>query len=87
MKLPLRFLWTTLQLLGFGLLVGTVLGLLACYVLSNGRAALHFYLTFGIFGGVVGVFGSVVGGGIIGIMRLARASERRNNPQNRETKA
>ena len=65
----MKALYQTLRLVGFGLLVGTILGLLACAVLSNGRAAPHFYLTFGVLGAVVGVLGSVVGGAIIVIMR------------------
>lgn len=61
-----------LRLLGFGLLVGTILGWLACAVLSNGNAAPHFYITYGVFGAIVGFFGSIIGGMIIVGMRWLR---------------
>ncbi len=61
-----------LQLLGFGLLVGTILGWLACAVLSNGNAASHFYITYGVFGAIVGILGGIVGGLIIVVIRWLR---------------
>ncbi len=68
--MPRAVFRTLLQLLGLGLLVGTILGWLACAVLSGGGAAPQFYLVFGIFGAVVGLVGSIIAGGIIGVMRL-----------------
>lgn len=59
---PVRTVFRTLQLLGFGLVVGTILGWLACAVLSNGHAAPSFYITYGVFGAIVGILGSIVGG-------------------------
>jgi hypothetical protein len=66
-----KVLKEALQLLGIGVLVGAFLGILACGVLSGGRAAYNFYLTFGVFGAVVGIVGGAIGGVAIGIMRLA----------------
>jgi predicted lipid-binding transport protein (Tim44 family) len=66
-----------LRLFGFGAIVGASLGIFACGVLSGGRAAGQFYLIYAFFGSVVGVVGSIIGGAIIGIMRLAtRATSR-----------
>lgn len=61
-------LWTLL-FLGLGLVVGTVLSFLACFVLSNGNAAPHFYITYGVFGAIVGILGSILGGLIVLIGR------------------
>ena len=68
----MRTAYRMLQLMGFGILVGTILGWLACYELSNGNAASHFYVTYGIFGAIVGILGSIVGGVIIVVMRRLR---------------
>ncbi len=65
-----------LRLLAFGLLVGTGLGILACWVLSNENAASHFYLTYGSLGAIAGVLGSMIGGVVIGIMRLKKGVTR-----------
>jgi hypothetical protein len=60
-----------LWLLGFGGIVGAILGLLACGVLSAGNAAGQIYVACGCSGGVVGVAGSIMAGLIIALMRLA----------------
>jgi len=67
-----------LQLLALGAFIGASLGLLACWSLSGGRAAGRFYVIYGCFGAAIGVFGSIVGGAIIGMMRFAtRITSRR----------
>lgn len=66
----MRTVFRTLQFLGFGLVVGTILGWLACAVLSSGNAAPRFYITYGVFGAIVGILGSIVGGLIIFFGRL-----------------
>jgi hypothetical protein len=60
-----------LRLVGFGVLVGGGLGMIACGVLSDGRAASRFYLAYGLFGAFLGILGSIIGGLVIGILRLA----------------
>jgi hypothetical protein len=57
-------------LLGLGAIVGASLGMLACGMLSGGRAALGFYVIYFFSGAVIGIIGSVFGGVLIGIMRL-----------------
>lgn len=73
-----RIVKETVQLLGIGMLLGALLGMLACVVLSGGRAAYMFYPIYGAFGAVVGVFGSAFGGVIIALLRwLTRITNRR----------
>jgi hypothetical protein len=60
-----------LQLAWIGVLFGAFLGMLACGLLSGGRAAFWFYPFFGVFGAVVGLLDSVFGVLLIAIMRLA----------------
>jgi hypothetical protein len=60
-----------LRLLAIGAVVGVLLGVFACGVLSGGNAAAWFYVMFGCYGAAVGVVGSMVGGVVIALMRLA----------------
>ena len=60
-----------LHLLVLGAIVGALLGVFACGVLSGGNAAVWFYVIFGCYGAAIGIVGSMIGGAIIALMRLA----------------
>jgi hypothetical protein len=65
-----KIVFEALLLLGLGVGFGVFLGVFACFHLSNGNAAGHFYLTYGSVGAIAGALGSIIGGVFIGLVRL-----------------
>jgi hypothetical protein len=63
----LAFILKTMLL---GCPIGAAIGAAFCFLLSGGNASGHFYVTYGIFGGTVGLAGGFLAGVILGFARL-----------------
>jgi hypothetical protein len=59
----------TLKILALSSGIGTAMGIVLCFVLSGGNAAGHFYVTYGLFCGTVGLVGGLLAGLILGFIR------------------
>ena len=67
------------KLCGIGTFLGGLLGLLICGVLSNFRADFHFYITYGVFGLMVGLLGSIVGSATLFFLKRSRRKDSETN--------
>ena len=83
-KMP-RAAAEALRIVAVSAIVGTILCISACCVLSGGHAAASFYLIYGCFGAVIGIAGGTVAGLVIMLMRAADrliAGSARTRPSN-----
>jgi hypothetical protein len=69
LPLVVRALTFMLKIVLLGAAIGAGMGIALCFVLSGGSAADHFYVTYGLFCGTVGLGGGFLAGLVLGFIR------------------
>ena len=76
MPTVIRALILTFKTTLLGGMIGFAIGFALCFMSSGASAPVHFYVTYGLFCGAVGLGGGLLSGIVLGSLRYATRHDR-----------